>query len=143
SQPRGRSYRSRSTCNIGTRSSFMSRIEGRGRYAPSERIGLLEVRDDLLGQQVDRVHDPLIGELAAGVDVEREAGQAERLFECHQALDNRLGRAVGDPWQDLVIGYFVEPPEPLERFLVPGSAERLSQQPSLTHRAGLRLVVCL
>src|SRR5262249_54270831 len=68
-----------------------SRYETLGNSTVSFMISSSEFRDDLLGQQADRVDDPVVRDLSAGVHVQRDARDAQRLAIFHDALRHRAG----------------------------------------------------
>src|SRR5215475_6476901 len=71
-----------------------SRYETLGNSTVSFMISSSEFRDDLLGQEADRVDNPVVRDLSAGVHVQRDARNAQPLAIFHDALRLRVGGAM-------------------------------------------------
>src|SRR5262245_9660444 len=91
-----------------------SRYETLGNSTVSFMISSSEFPDDLLGQQADRVDDPVVRDLSAGVHVQRDTRDAQRLAIFHDALRHLVRRPIGDARQHVGVGHLGDALESLE-----------------------------
>src|SRR5262245_14071745 len=120
-----------------------SRYETLGNSTVSFMISSSEFRDDLLGQEADRVDNPVERDLPAGVHVQRDARNAQLLAIFHDALRHRVRRPIGDAAQHVGVGRLAEALESLEGLRVGGAMEGRRAQAPAAHRARLGLAARL